>query len=370
MISTSADQEHFFAKELPGETPPSFSTMEILYGLSAKLYAMSPWHVLEEDKLVLVRDSVTGETCYCSVMGALGEVLAVHAYVGTEGYRLFRKIAAGEIISPSEFFAAQRSVSVEFVHRAGLDALDRKLLSALSHPKHAANASPIFRASRPGFYPWYVTANEGRLLADCLRAVILICHTISAQPDLDYWDQADTFPMVSPEAVSREEKDKYQRRYHIEPVEITLSAAPLISPARLNPERVHQLRSRHYPVRGVIEADSFPSPAMVGKRNERKACLHVAMAVDADSGFLFAPEFAEPGVPAADALATVILKAVESTRALPREVRVQNRKWKDCLNPIYEALGFPIKVRSSLPALAEAREQLLRMMGGADLPEG
>jgi hypothetical protein len=58
------------------------------------------------------------------------------------------------------------------------------------------------------------------------------------------------------------------------------------------------------------------------------------------------------------------MKAIETSHALPREIRVQSRKFKDCLEPISEAGGFPIKVVDSLPALAEARGELLRMSGG------
>jgi hypothetical protein len=93
--SASGNSDRFFTEKLLGETPPSFSTMEELYGLAAKLCALRPWHVLDESELVLTRDSATGETCYCS-MGALGEVLATHAYIGTGSYRLFRRIAAGQ----------------------------------------------------------------------------------------------------------------------------------------------------------------------------------------------------------------------------------------------------------------------------------
>jgi hypothetical protein len=362
--SASGNPDRFFGKELLGETPPSFSTMERLYGLAAKLYALSPWHVLDESELVLIRDSATGETCYCSVMGALGEVLAVHAYIGMESYRLFRKIAAGEITGAGEFFAAQHSVYVEFVPRADLDGQDRKLLTALGHPVRAAKASPIFRAIRPGFHPWYVTEEEGQLLAECMRAVILICSAVSVQADLKYWDRADTYPMVS-----RVDGEGGEARYHIELVEATLPSEPPLSPVRLGAEQLRQLRDRDHAVRGVMELDYFSSGAMIGKKNERKACVHIALAVDADRGIVFPPELAPPGVSVGDALVMAIMKAIETTRALPREVRVQSREFKDCLNPISEACGFPIKVVGSLPALAEARGQLLRMLGGPGFPE-
>src|ERR1035438_6131740 len=52
-----------FVRELAGETPPSFSAMERLYGLASKLYGLRPWQLLDESNLIVVRDSVSGELC-------------------------------------------------------------------------------------------------------------------------------------------------------------------------------------------------------------------------------------------------------------------------------------------------------------------
>jgi hypothetical protein len=361
--SAGSKPDQFFTKELLGETPPSFSTMERLYRLAVKLYTLRPWYVLAESELVLTRDTATGETCYCSVMGALGEVLAVHAYIGTERYRLFRKVAAGEISGAGEFYETQHSVYVEFAPRAELDAQDRSLLTALGHPVREFQASPIFRASRPGFRPWYVTEQEGLLLAECLRAVIVICSAVSARAGLKYWNGVDTYPMVS-----QVDGKEGEPQYHVELVKVTLPSEPPLSPVQLGEEQLHRLRNRDYAIRGVMELDYFPSAAPIGQKNERKACMRVALAVDADSGFLFPPELAPPGVSVADALAMAIIKAIETSRTLPSEVRVPSRKLKDCLNPISEVCGFPVKVVRALPALAEAREGLMRMMEGPVFP--
>src|ERR1700756_5763466 len=80
--SASSKPAQCFVRELAGEIPPTFSLLERLYRLASELYALRPWHRLDESQLVLVRATAIGETCYCSVMGALGEVLAIHAYIG------------------------------------------------------------------------------------------------------------------------------------------------------------------------------------------------------------------------------------------------------------------------------------------------
>jgi len=125
--------ERFFEKELIGEEPASFATMQELYNLANDLGDRHPWVVLAEDQLVLVEGAASGELCICSVMGALGQVRALHVYIGPEGYRLFRRLHSGERMTPGEFFAAQRSVYVEFVRLGELTAADRVLLKAMGH---------------------------------------------------------------------------------------------------------------------------------------------------------------------------------------------------------------------------------------------
>ena len=88
------------------------------------------------------------------------------------------------------------------------------------------------------------------------------------------------------------------------------------------------------------------------------------MAVDSETGLVFPPEMAAPGDSIANALGSAILRASEVSRAFPQEVRVSKRSYKDCLEPISELCGFPVNVVRSLPALAQARESMLRMMSG------
>jgi uncharacterized protein DUF6930 len=348
--------DQFFTDELVGETPPSHSTMQRLYDVALELITLQPWHVLDETELVLTRDSATGQTCYCSAMGALGEVLMVQAYIGAEGYRLFRRVEAGEVSGAGDFYEAQHSVYMEFVPREELDAQDRKLLRALGHPA-AVKAAPVFRACRPGYFPWYVTEQEARMLEECLRAVIVTCHAVINQDGKTLWQRPYTYPMVSL-------LDEKEGRYRIELVEATLPKEPPLAKVQLGPDELRRLLKQDYAIRGVLELDHFSSGAQLGNKNQRKGYVGVAMAVDSETGLVFPPEMVAPGDSIANALGRAILRASEVSRAFPQEVRVSKRSYKDCLEPVSELCGFPVNVVRSLPALAQARESMLRMMSG------
>jgi hypothetical protein len=355
--SASVPPQRCFVKELAGETPPSFQAMKRLYGLASDLYGLRPWQLLDEDNLIVVRDSVSGELCYCSVMGALGEVLSMHAYIGTEGLRQFRKMEAEEIADPGEFFASTHCVYVEFVPRAELQRQDRELLATLGHPQGRGLASPIFRTMRPGFLPWFVTEDEARTLAECIRAVIVVCTAVASQESVKFWERADIYPIVT-------RMEGAEPRYCVEMFQSILPPEPPVAPARLAEETLSALRGRDFAVRGVMELDLTYSGAAIGKKGERNACASVAIAVDAESGTVLAPEVTDSSSPAGDTLAKVFLKAIEGSRTLPTEVRVRNQRVKDCLAPLMESLGVTIRVASRLPASDEARSHLRGFFDG------
>ena len=355
--SPSASTDRFFVKELSGETPPSFATMQRLYRLASELYGHRPWDLLDEEELVLVKNAAMGETIYGSVMGAIGEVFAIQAYIGDESYRLFRAVEADEISDHLEFFGGLHSISVEFVPMSELEPQDQRLLVALGHPLHGKKAAPIFRAIRPGYQPWFVTEEEASALVECLSALLLICSIVSGNEEIDYWGREDWYPLV--ERVGGEEPTF---QYAVGLVHAPVPAMPSLDPASLSDAQLQQIRGRDYPVGGVIELDSFFSGGAIGERHERKFWTRTAMAVDAKTGIVFPPEVFPPDVPVGNALLGALTKAIQTTRSLPREIKVQSRRYKDCLTPVAQILGCQIKTASRLPALAEARDSLRQMM--------
>lgn len=357
-VTAQLPSDLFFVKELAGETPPSFAALQRLYGLASDLFGLHPWQILDESQLVVVRDSASGELCYCSVMGALGEVYSMHAYIGTEGLCSFRKIEAEEIADPGEFFAAMHSVYVEFVSRAELEPQDRKLLAALCHPQGRGLASPVFRTIRPGFHPWFVTADEARMLAECIRAVIVVCTAVASQKEVNFWREAETYPMVT-------RLESTEPRYQIDLIRSVLPPEPSsISPVCLEEETLRRLRDQDYGYRGTMELDYIFSGTPVGKKDERKSCASIALAVDADSGIVFAVEATDSSVACGYALSKVFLQGIQSSHTLPIEVRVRSKKLKDSLARLMQSVGVKLQVASRLPATDEARAHLLGFLRG------
>jgi hypothetical protein len=350
---------HFFKAQLVGEEPLTWQTAEKLYNLSAQIYALKPWTLLADQDLFLVRDPDSGEIGYCSVMGALGQVLSLHIYLGGESYRSFRRIAAGEQLAPEEFLISQTGISVEFVTLSELTPPDRELLKWFGHPLKRGSRAPMFRALRSGFHPWYVTEPEAIMLAECMAALMFLCAIRLNRPETTYWNQEDLYPMIVPVGNDGERTFQIEMQEAGDP-----PPAPAPAPATLDDARLRKVREKDYTVRGCFEADCFYMPMMVGGKNERKAFARMGLITDAASGFLFHPEIASAEKSVAEILMDVVLNVIDATRFIPSELRVSSNEFKKLLDPVAQQLGISIRVVKSLPSLDQAKRSMMSMMMG------
>lgn len=79
-----SDVRRFFEEQLSGEEALPFATAKRLFDLAEEILLLQPWRALADTELVLVKDPEFDGLCFCGVMGALGEVFAVHGYRGME----------------------------------------------------------------------------------------------------------------------------------------------------------------------------------------------------------------------------------------------------------------------------------------------
>ena len=348
----------FFRKQLAGEEGPSFETAKRLCELAAEFSAQGPWRFLEDCDLVLLEDPQSHEICYCSVMGALGEVYSLHVYVGAESYRFYRKLAAGEPITHGEFFASQRAVSVEFVMPSEMTPPDRECLRAIGHPVQRGIRIPVFRAFRPGYHPWYVAQHEAVLLIRCLQAVLTFCGTLPKGHGTAYWEEQDVYPFLFPTG-SEEDRRDYEVKL------VRTFEPPTVSPQipHLSAAQLNETRARNFARGGVFEVDHFFSSAPVGNKNEHKACLRMGLVSDAASGIVFPPVLGKPEDSTGDILVAAVANAIQTAECLPREIHVQQSAFKIPLEPMATDLGFSIRLSKSMLALKMAKDHLLAMMG-------
>jgi hypothetical protein len=352
--SAKGSVRRFFEEQLSGEKALTLATAKRLFDLAEETLIVQPWRLLADTELILVKDPELGGLCYCSVLGALGEVFAVHVYRGMESYRLFKKIASGAAIDVGEFFGTQHSLTLEFLTPGKLSPPDRELALALGHPLKKGTLAPQLRAGRPGYRPWYATESEGKVLALCVESVLAFCEHLAHNPNVEFWKLEDVYPQVV------WSKNKY---FRVENALVRISPVPPPDPVPLDEDRLQKLSRLDFPLRGIIEVDEFYSGAPVGERNQRKACLRVTMAVDAESLLLYMIEPFEPFRSAGDVLMEAVLQTIERHRFMPAEVRVRDEHHKLLFLPLKERLGFELCVKEKLSALEFAKRDLQKALG-------
>jgi hypothetical protein len=357
-VARAKEPPRFFEKQLAGEQPLSFETAGQLYRLSKELLAMEPWDFLEDQDLILMQDGEAGEICYCSIMGALGEVFSFHVYIGAGSYRFFRRIATGKPITAGDFYASIRGVSVEFVNGKEQTPPDRELLEAFGHVKNRGMRAPIFRALRPGYHPWYVTESEASLLAYCLEGALEFCRHAEEMDDVDYWEDENVFPFLVSIPT-----DKSREHFEIRPVKAPEPPVSAPQPAEVDERLLSKILHENLPRKGVLETDHFFTSAMVGEKNERKACIRFALVTDADSGFAFQPVLGKPGDSTGQLLVQAVLGAIRDGRCVPREIRVRPKEFKILLDTLSESLECDVRVTKSLPALDQLKDHFFAMIG-------
>jgi len=170
---------------------------------------------------------------------------------------------------------------------------------------------------------------------------LVVAEYVAQEPDADLWDEEDVYPLVEFTA-EHSDRWEYVIKQRAAPCEIpTMPKLP-----DLDHPRIQSILDLRYPSAGILEVDHFYNAAMIGAKHERKACMRIALAIDATGNML----------------QQVVLEAIEAKGALPVEIHVLNREFKIVLDPLAEALGFQIKVRDSLPALSFAKNEMEAML--------
>lgn len=155
--------------------------LERLYSLAFAVRKTKLWKALYDDELFAVSLS-NGKIGYCSVMGALGEHLALALYVGNRGldsYRLFQGANHMEMnaLKTQEFMLSQVCLQCSFESKeelspGELDAV-RKYAAEHQIALRGANAFPQFMSYQAAHYPWPVSGGtDEKLLCEILEAAL------------------------------------------------------------------------------------------------------------------------------------------------------------------------------------------------------
>ena len=339
---------------------PTLEEWGRLYQAAMAIKELAPWEWMDETDIFGLENSETGELGFVSVMGALGEHLAVALYYGSEGLYGFQQVCAtGDYGAPEDILDV-RQVQASFEDRELVEKADRQVIKSLGLHFRGPKAWPIFRSYEPGYLPWQLAAEEVRFLTLALEQLLEVAPRFIEDPLLlDTGDNEDTYLIRTPKGQGEALVWEDERRQvpPPDPVEMVL---------RVDPEVLERVRSLPQSDE-VLEVDCTVAYTPIGERNERPYLPHLLLMVDSDTGMVLGLELLvpDPDINSMWAeLPQVLLSHLDRQGLRPRQINVRSPKVRSLIAPVLRDVGVRVQRVLVLDAAEEARESLKETLMG------
>jgi hypothetical protein len=317
---------------------------------------LAAWRWMNDAQNFGVADPASGQIGYCTVMGQLGEFLALGVYRGPEGYAVLKAINDRTLRpgNPEALFR-QNALIASFEDREDLDARDRALLKSAGVKARGRNAWPCFRSYLPGYAPWYLTEPEAGVLRAALEQAALIGARLREEPGLLQPPRPGQILVRVPE---RQGGD-WAWRDEWQPCPTPPAPAPAPRP-QIDGERLAALAGslERAPMSWEYDFTFMPAP-IAGDESTggRPYFPRMGLCVDRKSGRIIDIGMAPPeGY--ADVLANRLIEVIQQLGGMPEQFLVARPEAQSLLEPLAQALGISVHLERRLPALEEALASL------------
>lgn len=329
---------------------PSIQEWRELYDKAIEFARMKCWDWMWDTDVFGVQNPTSGEIGYCCIMGGAGEHYALSVYLGTEGLEGYLKIRSGEFSnSPQDMLNLQKCLMASFEDRSLLQREDLQVINKLGLKFEGHDKWPLFRNYEPGYYPWFITAEEARYLTLCLEQAMEVSQRFENDPEL----------LMAPEEGQYLVRAPVMGEAGLSWTDEWLKPPPLekkeVAPQPIDLHRIEEINRKITERQGVWEIDYFyfPRPTM-GEKEERPFFPLASFWVDHHSGFILHQHLARRGEWAAD-FPEQFLKFAHGKNRLPQEILVKNEETFKLLEPIASELGIKLNMVKRLRMLEEAK---------------
>ena len=341
-------------------TPPSLAEARQLYQAAVRVKELAPWTWMDESDVFGVQNPETGELGFVSVMGMAGEHFAIAVYLGAAGlYGILDFVSEGALTHPQQLLDIPQ-LQASFEDRALLDKQDRDVIKQLELKFRGAHAWPMFRSYRPGFMPWFVTAEEARFLTHALAQTLEVAPRVQAYPDIlsAENDQDDEIYLVR---VPRTQGDGLAW-------EDQMLRVPPPEPARvqvvLDVAIVGQLKQ--LPQRPLaLEIELLSMPTGVGEKGVRAFRPYLLMLADSRSGMIVGAELMRPEPSLAEMRGLMPVKLADwlaQAGVVPGEIRARSELLLELLRPLAHILNIKLIQSDPLPSIDTAMDSMFSWM--------
>lgn len=337
---------------------PSLDEWRRLYQAAIAFRQLAPWEWMTETDVFGVQNPESGQIGYGSIMGMLGEHLALAVYLGSEGLEGFWRLEEDRDLEPS-FVLEVPQLQASWGDRRELRWEDREVIKALGLKFRGRGAWPLFRSYAPGYFPWFVTPEEARFLTLVLEQGLEVARRVKENRALLAPLHKGIYLVRTPEKRGETLVWKDERVKPPPP-----QPRPLPSPTITETDLAALRRLPRQKI--TVQADLFLMPSPIKEKEDPRPYFpYNLMTVEARSGFILGTDLLAPK-PSLDAVwakaPEAFLNVLRRLGSLPTEVAVRSERVYELLKPVAAGLGIRLTRRRSLPALEQAKATLEQWM--------
>lgn len=333
---------------------PTLEEWRRLYDVAMRVKELAPWEWMAEDQVFGVQNPETDELGFVSVMGALGEHYSVAVYLGARGLYDFLAIEEAGDAAPAESILEVPQLQASFADREILHNEDRQIIKQLGLKFRGRNAWPLFRSYRPGYFPWYLEADEARFLTVVLEQTLDVTPRFREDPALLETEDEQYLvrvPHRKDDGLAWDDRIMDVPPPERPPIRLMMDI-PLLEKLKQSPQRSSR-----------IEMDFFMFPVpFQEKKGARPQFAYMLLTVEAQSGFVMGSDLLKPEPTLESMWGQVPLYAVRHFASLgivPQEVAVRSGLLFSLLKPLAKELSFTLTPSRRLRALDSAKDFLL-----------
>ena len=329
---------------------PTLEEWKELYEAAAMFNELACWRWMDDSYVFGVQDPESGEIGYVCVLGQLGEVLGLLAYLGPEGLDVYERLQSGELSETDEEIRhMQKCLALTFEDRSDLDKDDLAVIKKLGLKFRGRQSWPLFRNHEPGFLPWYLTGGQARFLTTVIRQTMGVAEGLRENRDLRI-EPKDGHYLTK--VSTTDGKEMVWADEWLKPNPLPAKEPPV----ELDEVRLKRLKTAAQRTADAWEVDFFCCPFIV-EEGERPFFPYMSLYV-LRKAFQVVNFSLSNRTEYREAFLESFLAFAEETRILPSLLYVSRDTVYDFFSPLAKRLGVDLKKVKNLPALTDAKEHL------------
>lgn len=336
---------------------PSIEEWRALYETALAFKRIEPWDWMFDCDIFGVKNPETDEIGYCSVFGNLRELFALNVYLGSDGLEGYIKTAR-EQIKEDKLVFAQRTLMASFENKQYAQKKDKETMKQLNLHFSGQNYTPLFRSYRPGFYPWFLTAEEARFLSLALEQ--------ASELSLRFKDDSD---LLKPPSrgyylvrVKSGKEGWHDEWLKPEPIAREKIKVPEIDTGKIEIIKENINKSKSQPA-GIWEIDYFIYPSAIKGKNESRPFFPKGLIfAHHDSYYILHYQMFDNPEASLKEYLDGFLEFLKKGEWYPQAILVKKRDLYDGLKDICDALNIKLKQTGRLKAVISAQNGMKQFL--------